>query len=985
MSSPSESNPTFYPPPDLPPSHPLFPASLYSKPDPYVDSSAFNCPAEFPTASLITSPKAPQQGTTLLSLSDDLLYHVAKCLGSFSHKPCSEEISQPKHLQPCYLLSLARCSRRLHMIVEPVLYSHFHITKNASVGAVQIQIFLSRILERPDLAARVRVIHLAGPDHDLNNERLDMSRLTGLDRLRIYQATFGAANTTKEARKWTKAIQDGNWDASVALLLTLVPNLEQLEIEAWQGMISGTPFIMQRLEHISNLQICSEVSNLALRRLRRITIEHDDPQYGGELTPLLPFLSIPSVKFFYCRALDEAEGQCDEPNCSLDQFNVTELILHDISIHEAVLVRFMHHFPSLRRFQYVPKLCPFISLLPPSLLKALRPIRLILEDLSIINLQESYGYDEGEESPLGSLVGFERLQSLEIDLSTLLGRNWETVHHFGGSNVKEDGESGIGGDEEAAENVENGERQAQSAEREQRSQASGLLAVSIAWQNCLVNILPSSLQNLTLLACSATHRPLFSPLSELLAQKETRFPKLESLTLHDMALTDVENDNLTRLCANANISLKMIVGVMPIDDNSDIEKEKQEEEKPEEEKQDEEKQNEEKQKEKGIEPTRPTDLPEIPAVSRAAISPSKSEVENPIVAFNPPEPAGLNALSNEVLALIIQFVGTFVFNPEDKVCIPPEPLYLLNLAMSSHRLYDIVSPILYTHFHQRRSTTSDSALPSFLCAILRKPKLARSVQIYHGFCPPFGDARFIPELKLDSVKEGDWGLIRRVANSFALDLGVDIHETLFKLLGGDWDAFSTLILYRLPNIQEVEFDGISHPPGTLDSSLVIKVMQNSIGLKPDSRNWKKLPLQKVRRVAFQGRRFEESIQIQNLFPFLQLPNLQSFACRAGQLELDSIQLLQRSEKLAFNITELRLHNGIMEPEALALFLRCCPKVKKLYYHHDEESPLAFAPPEFLDAITHAFGTLSRGTSRSKRHVWRGRGRGHIAIWFFWGL
>ncbi len=64
-------------------------------------------------------------------------------------------------------------------------------------------------------------------------------------------------------------------------------------------------------------------------------------------------------------------------------------------------------------------------------------------------------------------------------------------------------------------------------------------------------------------------------------------------------------------------------------------------------------------------------------------------------------------LSDDVLILIAQFIGIFMFNPEDEVCILPEPVYLVNLAIASHRVHDVVVPVLYTYFHQRRSPVSD--------------------------------------------------------------------------------------------------------------------------------------------------------------------------------------------------------------------------------------------------------------------------------------
>ncbi len=141
---------------------------------------------------------------------------------------------------------------------------------------------------------------------------------------------------------------------------------------------------MQSLEYIRNLQTGSEVYHSTFPHIRDITIEHEDPYYRSQLTPLLPFLGMLSVKLFYSLALDEDEEQCVEPDCPLYQFNVTQLTLHGISLYGAVQSRFMPHLPFLLRLQFMLKENQFIPLSHPSLLEALDPIRLFPKDLSMI-------------------------------------------------------------------------------------------------------------------------------------------------------------------------------------------------------------------------------------------------------------------------------------------------------------------------------------------------------------------------------------------------------------------------------------------------------------------------------------------------------------------------------------------------------------------------------------------------------------------------
>ena len=117
-----------------------------------------------------------------------------------------------------------------HLVTEPILYRHFPATRCRDQRDAQI--FLCRILARPDLALRVRSLELLNFTDKIDDEgaTYPMSRP---DLKRIKEAIEVLSPDTP--KKWLKHIQSGDWDCIVALILTLIPNLEYFVIGSLQG------------------------------------------------------------------------------------------------------------------------------------------------------------------------------------------------------------------------------------------------------------------------------------------------------------------------------------------------------------------------------------------------------------------------------------------------------------------------------------------------------------------------------------------------------------------------------------------------------------------------------------------------------------------------------------------------------------------------------------------------------------------------------
>ena len=165
------------------------------------------------------------------SLSNELLVSIAEFAGCNSPEPdYGEYTADPYRSGPKDVLNLALCSRHLFGVTEPVLYGYFRQTSHNMKNQLQL---MCRILEWPELASYVRVIQcfaIVAWDWSLNNSKLlDVSCLNGEDWQRIGIAVKAASRSEDEATDWIKAIEQGSWDPVMALLLFLLPKLEELE------------------------------------------------------------------------------------------------------------------------------------------------------------------------------------------------------------------------------------------------------------------------------------------------------------------------------------------------------------------------------------------------------------------------------------------------------------------------------------------------------------------------------------------------------------------------------------------------------------------------------------------------------------------------------------------------------------------------------------------------------------------------------------
>jgi hypothetical protein len=168
---------------------------------------------------------------------------------------------------------------------------------------------------------------------------------------------------------------------------------------------------------VRDLQISGGIDHaLFMRHLKKITLEYWDTEGNMALGRFLPFLSIPSVRTFWAKMV----GSDGTWIATAHRFpHIKELSLKSANLDHDLLRQFLLSFPNLEKLYYRSGL-EDPTLEPPRFLAALEHLRPSLRELSLFN--QNYIDGSGiEEFPIGSLTGFAKLETVNMDSTILTG------------------------------------------------------------------------------------------------------------------------------------------------------------------------------------------------------------------------------------------------------------------------------------------------------------------------------------------------------------------------------------------------------------------------------------------------------------------------------------------------------------------------------------------------------------------------------------
>lgn len=313
-------------------------------------------------------------------------------------------------------------SKRLYQLSEPILYHRFVEEFLGNTNALQL--FLKRIILRPDLANVVRVWHGNARDSRYHDSHLDVECLKEKPIWeKVTERVTEISENADEAKEWIESIEEGNWEAITALALSLVPNVRELRFQGWSYEPKEVyPILLRFLSRARDFQLAGTMANgLSLRNLKKATVEYWDTEGSMPLSLLLPFLSIPSTDTLWATMV----GDDDSWDSSIQFPRIKNLSLKPANVNSDLFRQFLLSFPKLEKLYYQSGFGESM-LEPPRFRAALEHLKQSLTTLSVFD-EADLGISELEGFPLGSLSGFTRLHTLRLESSMMTGKSGEEV------------------------------------------------------------------------------------------------------------------------------------------------------------------------------------------------------------------------------------------------------------------------------------------------------------------------------------------------------------------------------------------------------------------------------------------------------------------------------------------------------------------------------------------------------------------------------
>ena len=325
---------------------------------------------------------------------------------------------------------LSRCSRRHYGLVQPFLYATFTQT-----GENALPIFLRTIIEKPHLVQYVKNVKLTilGRTFYGSNRgeryRQNLSFLSKEQRAWIRHQLPDKVLGREFCDSWYAQLS-GNykyyWDPVAGVVLLLCSNsIESIAFQRWHDV--ATEFVVGEVMSLATKQDERRSPYFAnLRRADLLSRDLQDHEGWFAVQVLLyrcleikPLLEVHVERLSYEATIP---FQGDISGCKYLSINSIQLPFFEFR-------EFLERFHSLERFQFQHKETHPISdsycLVPLDLKKALFHSRHSLEALFIagptdgwIERPEVYGY---EYKSLGSMAHFEKLGVIDVEIQMLLG------------------------------------------------------------------------------------------------------------------------------------------------------------------------------------------------------------------------------------------------------------------------------------------------------------------------------------------------------------------------------------------------------------------------------------------------------------------------------------------------------------------------------------------------------------------------------------
>ena len=207
----------------------------------------------------------------------------------------SHYIGKPEIRNRNDLWSLSLSSRRLNKIATPVLFRTFIQTKNHALPA-----FIKQLLSKSELGYYVKRIFCTSQNRVSENFSMDAHGFTSMD----YEVCFELLKNRSGLNNFDgmRDIKSGSWGALLALLLCLVPSLEEITL-----FDHGRPtsfWLRDILDRAARDQAENNNSSFSLSHLKRVTFHYARDGLSSQFCQIAPFLCLKSVEIFHVTKMD---------------------------------------------------------------------------------------------------------------------------------------------------------------------------------------------------------------------------------------------------------------------------------------------------------------------------------------------------------------------------------------------------------------------------------------------------------------------------------------------------------------------------------------------------------------------------------------------------------------------------------------------------------------------------------------------------------
>jgi len=221
----------------------------------------------------------------LLALSSELIHSIAEWV-SIPYINPPTILSLHGCVKP--LASLALISRHLNQITTPLLYRTFVQTQGSAIPTM-----LRLLVNMPEIGSLVKRLVISELDESIGMDMLGFSRKE-LGRLGLDEETL--EHFEIERPDWIEHVEAGEWQAVVALLLVVLPSLQEIDFVSYHkaGLFEfATRYTDTVLEYAAAKQLIPN-SEYCLRNLKKVSMKFDDRD-DISIGFLLLFCALPSI------------------------------------------------------------------------------------------------------------------------------------------------------------------------------------------------------------------------------------------------------------------------------------------------------------------------------------------------------------------------------------------------------------------------------------------------------------------------------------------------------------------------------------------------------------------------------------------------------------------------------------------------------------------------------------------------------------------